>query len=73
MKKHKDSLKEEMQLTAVIRNDKIFFPYQNEIENFALISIGTCDNIYFDKIILTSSFSVKFSKRENAWELIEEL
>ena len=58
-----------IRLTAFVRNNKVLFPYQNEIENLALDSVGSHENIYFDETPVTDRFSVKYDRAENAWEL----
>ena len=60
---------DEIRLTAFVKNNRIFLRYQNEVENLALDSLGTHENIYFDETPVTDRFSVKFNREENVWEL----
>ena len=59
-----------IRLTAFVRANKVYFPYQNEIENLSLDSVGSHKNIYFDETPLTDHYSVKYNKEEKSWELI---
>ena len=56
-------------LSIVFRNGKILFPYQDEIENLSLKNVGSCDNIYFDKIPFGKNHYLLFNRKENAWEM----
>ena len=58
-----------IRLTAFVRNNKVLFPYQNEVENLALYGIDSHKNIYFDEIFLTDRYSVEYDRDQKAWEL----
>jgi len=60
---------ETLRLTGIVKNNKLLFTYQNEIENIALEVEGTHENIYFDKINITDELYLKFNINENAWEV----
>lgn len=58
-----------IELTAHVIDGDITFPYQNEIENLALETIGTSENIYFGYIPITKDLYVKYSQTKKAWVL----
>ena len=58
-----------IELTARVVGGNITFPYQNEIENLALETIGSSEDIYFEKIPITKNLYVEFCQIENFWIL----
>lgn len=58
-----------IELTARVIDRNITFPYQNEVENLALETIGTSENIYFGYIPITKNLYVKHSQTEKTWVL----
>ena len=58
-----------IELTARVIDGNITFPYQNEVENLALETVGTSENIYFEYIPITKNLYVKYSQTERTWVL----
>jgi hypothetical protein len=58
-----------IELTTRIADGNITFPYQNEIENLALETIGTSENIYFRYIPITKDLYVRYSQTKRTWIL----
>lgn len=57
-------------LTFKIIDDKLIAPFQHEIENLALKTLGTHHDIYFDYIPLTTEYGLMWSNEKNGWILI---
>ena len=58
-----------IELTTRIIDGKITFPHQNEVENLALETIGTSEDIYFEKIPITKDLYVEYSQAKKTWVL----
>ena len=56
-------------LTARVIDGNITFPYQNEVENLALETVGTSENIYFGYIPITKDLYVRYSQTKKTWVL----
>ncbi len=59
----------DIELTIRVEKGKVTFPYQNEVENLALETIGTQDNIYFEPTPLTDEFYVEREEGYDGWVL----
>lgn len=58
-----------IELTTRIVDGNITFPYQNEIENLALETIGSSEDIYFRYIPVTKNLYVRYSQTKKTWIL----
>jgi len=59
----------QVEVTLRLVNGKLQAPYQNEIENIALETVGTTEDIYFKEIPINDNFYLKFDNGVNAWML----
>lgn len=59
----------QVEITLKLVNGKLQAPYQNEVENLALETIGTTEDIYFEEIPINDNFYLKFDHNINAWML----
>jgi len=59
----------QVEVTLRLVNGKLQAPYQNEIENIALETMGTTEDIYFEEIPIDDNFCLKFDNDVNAWML----
>ena len=57
------------EITLRLINGKLQAPYQNEVENLALETVGTTESIYFEEVPINDSFCLKFDHNINAWIL----
>lgn len=57
------------ELTMRFKDGKLIAPLQNEIENFALETIGTAEGIYFDRLAIDDKRYFKFDPDIKAWVL----
>jgi len=58
-----------IELTARIVNGNVVFPYQNEVENLALETIGTHESIYSEPVPMTDDFCLVWNDPEKGWVL----
>lgn len=63
----------DIKLTTYIVDGKITFPYQNEVENLALETIGSSENIFFEKIPITKDLYIEYSDTEKSWILQQSI
>jgi len=56
-------------LTIIKRDDKVICPIQSEIENLAIKTLDTHENIFFDPIPLSSKFDLMWSNEYKGWIL----
>ena len=58
-----------MRLTLSVKKTKLVCYSQNEVENIALVTLGTSRNIYFDHIPITLDHELIWSDKEDGWIL----
>lgn len=59
----------QVEITLRLVNGKLQAPYQNEVENIAIETMGTHEDIYFARVPINDKFYLKWDDNTYAWML----